>query len=466
MPFFPWRRPYLRPASTRAARSRLLAAPGVRDPLSRRTILKGVLGGSAVTIGLPLLEAMLPRVARANDDAVARRFVLFFWGNGNRPDLWTPIGEGEDFTLSETLSPLDDLIHKLTVVSGLAVKIPNELPHTSGLAGVLSARRTQAVGTDNTLGGPTIDQILAQEIGGSTLYRSLQTAATDVVGVSYNGPNSVNPPETDPHAFFDRLFGPTFVEPGDEPIIDPTLGLRQSVLDGVLDDLLVLQSKVGAADKIRIEQHLDGVRELETRLAKLQEDPPDLAACSRPGEPLGSYPDIDGRPQIAERSRVMAQMIAMALACDQTRVVSHVLTDPVSEVLFPGASGPHHTLTHDEPGDQPEVASITKQCVEELGHLLRALDAVQEGEGTLLDACLVMGCSEVSLGQTHAIDDLPIVLAGGACGSIKTGYHYHSATGENATRVLLSICKAMGAPQASLGADEGEETQSLTDIEQ
>lgn len=453
-------------AARRKARRALLAQPSVRDGLSRRSVLRGLLGGTAVALGLPPLEAFFNSsgTAYANDAAIARRFGIFFWGNGNRPELWTPNGSGFEWELSTQLTPLKNVKDVITVVTGLEVKVPNDVPHSSGAAGLLSGMPIQMDGDNETFAGPTIDQIVAEAIGSDTLYSSLQTAATDANGVSYNGPNSQNPPEIDPYAFYDRLFGPTFIEPGGEGIVDPSLGLRRSVLDAVMDDIGALNKRVGAADAIRLEQHFDGLRELEERLAKLQEDPPDLEACIRPSEPLTAYPDVDGRPQISARSRAMCDMLAMATACDQTRVFSHYLTDPVSEVLFEGASAGHHSLTHDEPGDQPEVQEITLQCITELAYMIEAFQSIQEGDGTLLDSCVLLGCSEVSLGQTHDLADMPIVIGGNACGTLHSGYH-HASPGESTSKLMLTLMRAVGMIVADFGVDDNYETDGLSGIE-
>jgi hypothetical protein len=427
-----------------------------------------VLQGSAVFVGLPLLEAMLNGngTALACGGAIPRRFGLFFWGNGNRPDRWVPSTDGESWELSEELAPLANVKEKVTVVSGLSVKVPNVLPHTSGAAGLLTGIAPVSEGGNETFAGPTIDQVIAAEVGGDSLYPSLQTAATDASGQSYNGPNSKNPPETDPYALYERLFGASFREPGEEALVDPTLGLRRSVLDSVADDIVTLQARLGAADKARLDQHLTGVRDLETRLARLEEDPPSLEACGRPAtEPLASYPDEEGRPQISARSRAMIDMLAMAFACDQTRVFGHYLCDPVSNILFPGASAGHHNLTHDEGGDQPEVHAITTQIVAELAYLLEAFDAVVEADGTLLDNCCILGCSEVSLGQTHSLDDVPIVLGGGLCGTLRTGIHYRSYTGDNASSLMLSIMRGMDILATSFGSDDAYTTSGLSEIE-
>lgn len=453
-----------RPPSPRGVGPRRAAPAGP----SRRRFLRGIFQGSAVYVGLPLLQRFLNRggTALACGGGLPKRFGLFFWGNGNRPDRWVPTSDADDWALSEELAPLANVKSKLSIVSGLAVKVPNLVPHTSGAAGLLSGMAPSTVGGSETFTGPTVDQIIAGEIGGETLFPSLQTAATDCSGQSWNGPNSRNPPETDPYTLYERLFGPTFREPGEEGIVDPTLGLRRSVLDSVMGDITTLQGQLGAEDKARLDQHLTGVRELETRLARLEEDPPSLAACARPAaEPYASYPDVDGRAQISARSRVVADMLAMALACDQTRVFGHYLTDPVSNPLFPGATAGHHSLTHDEGGDQPEVHAITVQIVAELAYLLETLDGVTEGDGTLLDNCCILGCSEVGLGQTHAIDDIPVVLAGGLCGTLRTGIHHRSYTGDNASKLMLSIIRAMDILAPSFGSEDAYTEDGLSEIE-
>jgi hypothetical protein len=137
----------------------------------------------------------------------------------------------------------------------------------------------------------------------------------------------------------------------------------------------------------------------------------------------------------------------------------------VSNPLFKGAPAGHHQLTHDEPGDQPEVHKITLQCVAELAYQIEALQNIEEGAGTLLDSCLVMGTSEVSWGKTHSLEDYPIVLAGSCGGKLKTGVHVRSTSGENASKVLLSICRAVGLDMAEFGEEGGYVNQSLGSIE-
>ena len=149
--------------------------------LSRRTVLRGLLGGTAITVGLPPLEAMLNSsgTAYADGGALPLRFGTWFWGNGMLPSLWTPTGEGEGdaWALSEQLSPLAPVKHLITVVTGMEVRVLNAIPHTSGAAGFLTGIEPIGEEGDHTFGGPTVDQVVAAEIGGDSRFRSLQTGA-------------------------------------------------------------------------------------------------------------------------------------------------------------------------------------------------------------------------------------------------------------------------------------------------
>lgn len=427
--------------------------------LTRRHLLRAGLA-------LPLLGPFARR-ARASvcDDGFPRRLVLFLWGNGNLPSRWTPAEEGPLGVLPEQLAPLAAIQHKLTVVSGLQVKVDNLSPHWSGAAGLLTGAQVAGDDDDWTVAGPTLDQLVAEVVGGDTLYRSLQLGVTSETCFSFSGPNAQNFAETDPWALYGRLFGSTFVEPGEKGVVDPSLGWRRSALDAVMADIAALQSELGSSDRERLERHLDGVREVEARLQRLQEDPPNLEGCARPAEPLESYPEVDGRAQVSAKSRAMADLAAMALACDQTRVLVFQLSPPLDNTLYDGATDGHHNLTHDEAGEQPQVNSITVQVMEELAYLLAALDAVPEGGATLLDHSVVLAASEVSEGKTHSLDELPILVAGGGCGRLVTGQHVRSHSQESASKAMLSVLRAMDVNLASWGEAEAEVEDGFSALE-
>ena len=435
--------------------------------INRRRFLRGMMAGGMVTVHLPIFEMFLQRKAFASSDGFPTRFGLFYWGNGMRPEQWVPTGTGtgDEWTLSDSLSPLQNLKEKISVVSGMSLKTTNFSPHWSGAIGFLTGQ--DIIGDDDawTAPSPTLDQIFAQELGDQTAYRSLVSGCVTDQSVSWNGPNARNPVEADPYLFYEKLFGPTFREPGEEGIIDPSLGFRRTVLDSVMGDISSLQGQLGSADRERLEAHLDGIREIETRLARLQEDPPSFEACTRPAEPLPEYPDIESRPQFSERNLIMSQMIAMAFACDQTRVLSYTFTRPLNNLLYPFADAGHHNLTHNEPGEQPQVQEITKFNIAEAAVFLDALNAIPEGDGTLLDNCAILLSSEVSTGQTHSVDEYPIVIAGSASGALKQNVHYRSYSQENANKVTLSLMRGLGMNQASWGLNESLTEDGLSEIE-
>jgi len=433
--------------------------------LSRRTALRGLLGGAAITVGLPPLEAMFngSGTAYADGGALPARFGTWFWGNGMLPIHWTPVGEGEGdaWELSDQLSPLAPVKELVTVVTGLEVRVLNAIPHTSGAAGFLTGVAPIGEEGDHTFGGPTVDQVVAAEIGGDTRFRSLQTGARPGGGISFNGPHSVNPAESSPLALFERLFGEGFRAPGENVEPDPRLALRRSVLDVVLDRANDLRGRVGASDKARIDQHLEGIRDLELRLARMEEDPPNLEACERPGAPPGEEEILT----LSTRNRLLTDLLVMALACDQTRVFTHQLTHRVDNWVYPGTDAGHHQLTHDEPDPQPQVSEVVRQVMDEYRYAIEAMQAVPEGDGTLLDNTVMVATSGVSLGRTHALDEFPCVLAGSACGRIKQNLHYRSATRESAGTVMLSLIRAMGIIRPEWGSEDARVTDGLGAIE-
>ena len=438
-----------------------------RKPLSRRTMLKGVLGTALVGIALPPLEIFFggAGTAYANESSYPTRFGIFSWGNGVHPQHWIPDAVGRDWGLTPQTEPFASVKSKITLVTGMEVKAPNIDAHGSGPAGFLSG--VPILNTDGFIrfGGPSVDQMVAAEKGGDTRFRSVEVAVEpNGKGLSFNDRDSRIPPESEPAAVFERLFGPTFRAPGDDPIIDPTLALRRSVLDAVMADATKLNETLGTSDRIRLEKHLNALRDLELRIARLEEDPPNLAACVRPQSP-GFVDDVDGRTQMSVRSRLMTDLLVMAYACDLTRVQSCWYSDPLSDMLYEDAAAGHHQLTHDEPGDMPTVDRITKGIMLDAAYFLEQLDAVQEGDGTLLDHSAILLTTDVSYARTHQIDEYPILVAGSAGGKLSTGTHYRSTTKENACMVSLSLMRALGLNMETFGRGPDETSQGLSALD-
>lgn len=451
--------------TSRAAHSPITGFPTplLTKPLPRRALLRGALGGMLCSIGLPLLEAHQHR-AHAQDAGFPTRFGLFYWGNGNLPDQWAPTSTGNgSWEPSEQLSPLSPWRDQVSVVTGLNIKVTNELPHFSGLVGSLCGTTALTQGEDYTFPAPSIDQVVAEAWRGQTRFRSLEVAVAESYPISYLGPYQPLQPELSPVALYQRVFGEGFRAPGEGGGVDPRLALRRSVLDAVMSDQQKLMNQVGQADRQRLEQHFESVRSLEQQLARLQEDPPNFEGCLRPPLPQ-DFDEEAGRERLALTHKAFAELLAYAFACDQSRVFSEVLTRPVGNYLFPTSSAGHHRLTHDEPGDQPEVKAVVIQIMAQYAALIEAFSRVPEGEGTLLDHSYLVGTSEVSLGRSHSLENLPFLIAGGGGQRLKRGVHYHSP-GESTSVAWLSVLRALGLTLPEWGTDNQRALEGLIALE-
>ena len=436
--------------------------------LDRRTVLKGLLGGAAVGVSLPLFDAFLNTngTALADGGALPKRFGTWIWGNGVIPEKWFPTTTGQNFAISPELQPLADagLMGEFSIISGMKVFGENLEAHFAGPAGLLSGHPLATNG-QTTFDSPTVDVRIREAIGGSTRFRSIEAGVQDRVrSFSVNGTNNDNPVETNPMSVFLRVFGEGFTLPGEEPIIDPKWALRRSVLSAVQGDITRLEARLGSHDKLRLDQHLTNVRELELQLLRLEDDPPDLAACEVAPAPLADYPIIDSREQMVAKHRAMADILTYALACDQTRVFSMMFSGPVSTVRYPNTTADHHNLTHNEPGVQAQVDQIVTLIMAQLAYFVSKLASVDEGDGRLLDNMVLLGTTDCSRGRDHSIENYPILLAGSAGNRLKMGYH-HKGNGENTSQVILSIMRAMGLNTADFGVGPVRATDSLSAIE-
>ncbi len=451
-------------------------------PLNRRTFLRGAVGAAAATVALPTLEIMLDSngLAYADGHGVPKRFGIFFWGNGVVNSAWNPssTGSGSAWSLSPELAPLQNVKSHLTVVSGSRVRTANLRGHHAGVAGILSGANVLPqdpgdAGYASTFTAPSIDQIVAQAKAGNTAFRSLEVGVDERVSevegttlryLSHNGPDSVNPQEYNPAAVFSRLFGAGFVEPGEMAIVDPRLRLRRNILDAVRTDARELKKRLGSTDRARLDEHLEAIGELQTRIEQLESAPPATGiACERPTEPEFA-PTTTAAGQRA-RSRAMSDLIVMATACDVTRVWSNLFNGSVSGTYYwdvdPQMS--FHQLTHDEPGDQPKVHQCVVFVMEELAYLLEQLKATPEGAGNLLDSMVILGTSDVSSGREHSLFDYPILIAGKGGGALKGDMH-HRIFNQNSSHSLLSCLHAMDIPATEFGAGGGYVDSPLSEI--
>lgn len=450
-------------------------------PLHRRTVLRGVLAtGAAATIPLPLLEAMLDESGTALAQAqtpLAPLYVTWFFGNGILPGRWKPAltGAGAAWQLSPQLQPLAEVKSHLTVISGLEGKLVvggNE--HPTGSA----AATTGAPLSGNGVRAASIDQVVADMISAGSPYRSLEVGVTPATPngnpdslhtVSHRGPNARNNPEFDPRAVFDRLF--MAVQPPDDGADEEAaklLQVRKSVLDAILQDGARLQQKLGAADKQRIEQHLEAIRAIELRLDSMGGGT--LAECASPTEPsVGRDSKNEAPPAV---NTAMVELTTLALACERTRVATFMFSLPAAHVYYRHLAADmnddfHDTICHTDAGDesnQPRVDTGVLYAMRCLNEFLLKLKNVPHGSSNLLDASLVYVTSDTAWGKTHDRKEWPVLFAGKAGGRLR-GDEHHNFPGENLSRALLTIAQLMGSNVTEFGIDAGRVTAALPGIQ-
>lgn len=452
-----------------------------RPPLSRRTLLRGTLGGLSVAVALPTLESMLNShgTAFAQEGAFPKRFGFYFWGDGVRLDQWNPTTTGAGYQLSTALQPLMNVKEYVSVVSGTELRTRGQGHHNGQCALATGAPYIQqdpgGAPYASTYAGPSIDQIVATawEAESPRPFRSLELGISERLNrnegttlnfFSHNGPDSPNPPEYDPRAVFERLFTDGFVGGGAEPAPpDPRWSLRKSVLDVVRQGAAELNGRLGKTDRARLEQHLDSIRTIENKLTALENGQnPGAIACAAPLEP-GALPDPEEGEPLIERTELHAELLAMALACDLTRVFSISFSCGVSGTVFPslGINTGRHNLSHDEGDDQPGMQSSTVYIMERLATFLEKFKAVPEGTGNLLDNMAMMASTDVSEGLPHSIDDYPVLVIGKAGGTlVHPGIHFRSE-GQNTSDIHFTVLQALGLPFASFGGEDGESSTTI-----
>ncbi len=269
--------------------------------------------------------------------------------------------------------------------------------------------------------------------------------------------------EAFPFALYERLSGQTLPAGPDAGLERSKLLLRRSVLDLVSDDLTRLRSRVGAADRVRLEQHEASIRALELRLAALGEE--GAAPACIPFETRPITGDERVHPAMRERCGILGDLLAVALACDLTRVVSVWYSDPLSNLLYDGVAMGHHQLTHEEAGDQPMVDAVVQTIMGDLALFLDKLAALPEGDGTVLDSLGLLCTSDCARGRTHSIDDYPILVAGSMGGRLRTGFHHRAAGGANAAEVTLTMLRAAGLELPTWGEGAATVSRGVPELE-
>jgi len=436
--------------------------------VSRRTMLRGL----GVSMALPWMESLSVwgADAQAGGGEAPVRLAVLFAGNGFHSQEWWAEGAGADMKLGKVLEPIAGLREKLLVVKGLYNEQARKGNIHSSQTGNLLSGAPLASGGD-IRSGTSIDQLLAQSYGRATKVPSLVLGCEKSnpsvhknysmlysSHISWSTPTTPTPLELYPALAFDRLFKEG-TEKGDE-----------SVLDAVIAEAGDLRRRISTSDRRKLDEYLDSVRDVEQRIAnagqrgELQGWKPTLAKPDMPRP-------ADGIPQdIAEHMRMMCDILVLAFQTDTTRIVTLKLNNDHSALRFPNlprtdnpAQGIdymiHHLLSHSDGADWLKVNQF---FMEQMAHVARRLDAIDEGGRTALDNSMIMMCSSMMAGAKHDNDQLPVAVLGRAGGRLESGrvLDYSTAEQRQMCRLYLSMLDKMGVPQKTFG----DATEPLAEI--
>lgn len=440
--------------------------------MSARFGRRAFLGGAAVAIGLPLLESLGPRkAAHAGGAPPTRRMLVFYVPNGAPEAAWTPATTGRDFALSPILSPLADLRSEVLVLSGLANRPAERVfrgddagagDHARGTGSFLTCARIRRTAGADLRSGVSADQVAAQAVGAATRFPSLQLAAAggSVVGdcdagyscaytanISWASPTRPLARLTSPLATFNRMFG-GFDLRGTREEQARRRVYSTSVLDLVAADASRLSGRLGASDRARLDEYLTSVREVERRVADATPLPAGCAVPDAPPSGVSFASDVDR----------MCELMALAFQCDLTRVISFMIDNSGGNHRydFVGARGGHHELSHHQgdPDKIRQLVAISTWQVERFASLARRLRDLRGPDGTsLLDETTALFSSEISDGNAHTHDRLPVLLAGRCGGQFDTGRHVAYASERPLANLYVSQLRAVGARVDRFGDD-------------
>jgi hypothetical protein len=428
------------------------------DGISRRKILRG----AGVAMALPWLESLPAFGDTTAPGAYPKRFGVLFMGNGVNEDHWDAQGAGAELTLSKTLAPLEPVKSKINVIHGLFNKVSTGMGiHPAQTGALLSGAHIQKGAIIKA--GITVDQVLANRIGQDTAQSSIVLACEQPMTgyhetnfslaysshISWQSPDSPVPNEVYPSLAWDNLF-------------ENRGSLRNmSILDRVMDDAVGLTREISSNDKAKLDEYFTSVREVEKRvdgMRKNKDKAADLAkqknlpvfAMDRPA---------NGLPEdFREHTRLMCDIIAIAFQTDKTRVATLLLARDLSALYYPflEVREGHHSASHANNSDGYE--RIARFHLSQLAYLATKLDAMPEGDGTVLDHSCLMFLSNMWIGRKHDNTRLPLVLAGGLGGTLQTGRALdYTQTGDDNRKICslyLSIMDRMGVKLDRFGDAE------------
>jgi hypothetical protein len=380
--------------------------------------------------------------------------------NGIHMQAWTPSAVGANYDLTPILSPLEDVKSKLLVLTGV-----NNTPgqpegpgdHAGGTSAFLTCRHVVKTEGADIKNGISVDQVIANEIGHLTRIPSMQLGTDGgsssggcdsgyscayTRNISWASETQPLSKTVSPQVVFDQLFGGLDPE-ATEAEKAKRLLYRRSVLDYVLGEATSLSGKLGKTDQRKLEEYMDGVRELELKLDK--GTGPVCTPIDKPPSDL-DYP---------AKVKLMCDLMALAFQCDATRVITFMIRNAGSGMShdFVGAPGSHHDISHhnSDPGKYDLLTKIDTWEVAQLAYLLKKLDGIQEGAGTVLDNTAVFFSSEIADGNGHNHTNMPVLLAGGLAGAFTPGRHIKYDGGPAMANLFISIMNGFGMGSMTFG---------------
>ncbi|HAX42443.1 MAG TPA: DUF1552 domain-containing protein [Bryobacteraceae bacterium] len=445
--------------------------------LSRRTLLRGL----GVALALPHLEAMTP--ARGGAGKTPLRLGFVYVPNGIIMPEWTPAETGRGFALSPVLKPLEAHRERMLVLSGLAQVNGRALgdgagDHARAAASYLTGFHPKKTEGADIRNGISVDQVAAQAIGGQTRFPSLELGLEGggMVGgcdsgyscaysnsLAWSGPQTPLPPEINPRAVFERLFGDG--EPMDEETRQRQSRQNRSLLDFVREEAGALSRELGQGDRHKLDEYLTSVREIERRIQ--------IAETQDVGQQREVMQEITlakpaGVPVTFEAySELMFDLMVAAWQTQSTRVITMMVGREGSNRTYGTVGVPeaHHGLSHHmrAPEKIEKLARINHFHVTLFERLVAKMAETRDGDGTLLDHSLIVYGSGLSDGNAHSHHDLPVLLVGGANGAFKTGRHVEYPKETPMNNLFLSILDTMGVEAESLGDSTGR-LEYLSDL--
>ncbi len=446
-----------------------------RTHLPRRTILRGL----GALVALPALDAMTPALAgpiRAG--ARPLRLAFTYVPNGVTMEDWTPAATGTGFELTRILEPLAAHRERLLVLSGLEHENAYALgdgpgDHARAAACYLTGVHPRKTAGADIQNGISVDQIAARHLAGESRFPSIELGCEDtrIVGncdsgyscaytnsISWRGPTTPQPPETNPRAVFERLFG---ADAGLDPETRVRrLRSRRSILDAVAERSRRLQADLGPGDRRKLDEYFSSIREIEQRIEAAERDVDQ--AFVPPMEMPSGIPAA-----FADHVKLMFDLQAIAFQADVTRVATMMIGREGSNRTYPeiGVSDPHHPLTHHRNNKEwiEKVTQINVFHMELFAHFIDRLAQTPEGDGTLLDHSLVVYGSGIADGNRHTHRDLPVLLLGSGGGAVKGGRHVLYPKDTPMTNLYMTLLDRMGVRPESIGDSTGH-VAHLSDV--